>query len=72
MKNYGFLSLILCFALFGTACEKDNLRQINKCCEDSGLRLETADGRYLQINSAFTPNGDALNDLMPVFTNAGA
>ncbi|MEL7532358.1 MAG: hypothetical protein AAFN10_13655 [Bacteroidota bacterium] len=69
MKTKNILLLLVACCIMSSACEKNKLRQINNCCEESGLRLESGT-RYVHINSAFTPNGDGFNDLMAVFTNA--
>ncbi len=69
MKTQTILILLAAVCFLTSACEKNKIRQINNCCENSGLRLESGD-RYIHINSAFTPNGDGINDLMAVYTNA--
>jgi len=69
MKTNILFILLAAVAIMSSACEKNKIRQINNCCEESGLRLESGD-RYVHINGAFTPNGDGVNDVMTVFTNA--
>ena len=68
MKLYQLLFL-LCFQLITGCSEKDPESVLKGCCGNQPIDEDVGNG-HVYVANIFTPNGDGLNDLMFISTNA--
>lgn len=59
MKSHLFLCSLVLISMFNTGCVND---QIKKCCEEPA-ETSMLDSIKVRIPTAFTPDGDAFNDV---------